>query len=242
MKSVTRILAAVSAPMALAVLMPEDVRADGLVIDKIYHPYVDALEREFEYRAIVPDEEDEFYTPAQLHRVSLGTALGSKVFTELNLIGEKDRGGGFAIEAWEFETKWQLTEQGEYAADFGMLFEYEIERHGRGQEAKVGLLTEKEWGRWSGTANLHLISEWGGPQGSELETAFTAQLRRRGAPLFEPGMEFYAGQGTRAAGPVIQGTAITGVRRSLHWEAGVVFGLDEASAPNTWRLLVEYEF
>ena len=242
MKSATRLLAVVAMPLALVALMSGRVLADGLVIDKVYHPYVDALERELEYRVVLPDEEDEFATPSQLHRLSLGTALGSKVFTELNLIGEKERGGGFAIEAWELETKWQLTEQGEYAADFGLLFEYEMQRHGRGQEVKLGLLTEKEWGPWSGAANLHLINEWGGPNGSEFETAFSVQIRRRGLPLFEPGIELYAGQGTRAAGPVIQGTVITGVRRSLHWEAGVIFGLDEASAPNTWRFLFEYEF
>jgi hypothetical protein len=216
--------------------------ADGLVVDKVYHPYVDALEREFEYRLLLPAKQDDFTVPAQLHRVSIGTALGSAVFTELNLIGEKERGGGFAIEAWELETKWQLTEQGEYAADFGLLFEYEMERHGRGQEAVLGLLTEKEWGLWSGAANLKLINEWGGTKGSEYETAFNVQLRRRGAPLFEPGVEFYAGQGTRAAGPVLQGTVITGVRRSLHWEAGIMFALDKASSPSTWRFLFEYEF
>jgi len=216
--------------------------ADGLVIDKVYHPYVDALEREFEYRLLLPAKQDGFYVPAQLHRASLGTALGAKVFTELNVIGEKERGAGFAIEAWELETKWQLTEQGEYLADFGLLFEYEAMPHGGGQEIKLGFLAEKEWGRWSGAANLHVINEWGGVGGSELETAFAAQLRRRGSPLFEPGVEFYAGQGTRGAGPVIQGTAVTGVRRSLHWEAGVIFALDEASSPSTWRFLVEYEF
>lgn len=217
-------------------------QADGLVIDKIYHPYVDALEQEFEYRLVVPDEEDEFPTPAQLHRISLGTSLGAKVFTELNLIGEKERGAGFTMEAWELETKWQLTEQGEYVADFGLLFEYESMRHGGGREVKLGFLTEKEWGNWSGAANLHLINEWGGVRGSEFETAFAAQLRRRGSPLFEPGVELYAGQGTRAAGPVVQGTAITGTRRSLHWEAGVIFALDEGSSPSTWRFLLEYEF
>jgi hypothetical protein len=227
---------------AWSLLLASRAYADGLVIDKVYHPYVDALERELEYRVLLPDEQDEFDTPSQLHRVSLGTGLGAKVFTELNMIGEKERGGGFAIEAWELETKWQLTEQGEYAADFGLLFEYETERHGGGQEVKVGFLSEKEWGRWSGAANLHLINEWGGPRGSEFETAFAAQIRRRGLPRFEPGIELYAGQGTRAAGPMIQGTAITGVRRSLHWEAGVMFGLDEASAPHTWRFLLEYEF
>jgi hypothetical protein len=226
----------------LLVLVAARAKADGLVIDKIYHPYVDALEQELEYRVLLPAKQDDFVVPAQLHRLSLGTSLGSKVFSELNLIGEKERGGGFAIQAWELETKWQLTEQGEYAADFGLLFEYEMARHDRGQEAIVGLITEKEWGLWSGTANLKLISEWGGIQGSELETVVNAQVRRRGARWFEPGVEFYAGQGTRAAGPMLQGTTITGVRRSLHWEAGIIFALDEASSPSTWRFLFEYEF
>lgn len=235
MKSIARMGAFV------VLLVAARVRADGLVVDKVYHPYVDALERELEYRVLLPAKQDDFPLPLQLHRLSLGTALGLHVFTELNAIGVKERGGGFELDAWELETKWQLTEQGQYAADFGLLFEYEKERNG-GQEVTVGLLTEKEWGRWSGAANLLLIDEWGGINGSEFETAFNAQLRRRGNALFEPGIEFYSGQGTRGMGPVIQGMAVTGVRRSLHWEAGVIFALDEASSPSTWRFLLEYEF
>jgi hypothetical protein len=33
-----------------------------------------------------------------------------------------------------------------------------------------------------------------------------------------------------------------GLGKKLHWEAGVVFGLDNKSPDNTWRFLTEYEF
>lgn len=31
-------------------------------------------------------------------------------------------------------------------------------------------------------------------------------------------------------------------RRKLHWEAGVIIGLDNKTPDNTWRLLTEFEF
>jgi hypothetical protein len=216
------------------------VLADGLVVDKVYHPYVDALESELEYRLLLPGKQQLFETPIQLHQLSLGTAIGSRVFVEAYLAGEKARGGGFDLEAFELETKWQLTEQGEYAADLGLLFEYETKRHTDAQEFTVAMLVEKEWGQWSGTANFRLIDEWGGPTGSEFETAFAAQIRRRWSSLLEPGLEFYAGEDTRGAGPVLQGNIVAGVRRSLHWEGGVIFGLNEEGPPATWRFLLEY--
>ncbi|MDY6982045.1 MAG: hypothetical protein SV422_03065 [Pseudomonadota bacterium] len=219
-----------------------NVHADGLVIDKIYHPYVDALERELEYRAFVPDRQATQPTPAQLHMVSLGTAIGSRLFAEVYTIGEKARGGGFATTAWEAEFKWQLTEQGEYWADWGLLFEYENERRRDAEEFSVALLAEKEWNRWSGAANLHVINEWGGSVVNEIETALALQLRHRYAQAFEPGIEFYAGQDARGIGPVVQGTVRTGLRKSLHWEAGAIAGLGDDSPDMTWRFLFEFEF
>jgi hypothetical protein len=198
------------------------VQADGVVIDKIYHPYVDALESELEYRALVQDEQHGISTQAQVHQLSLGTAIGSRMFAEVYAIGEKSRTGGFDLGAWEAELKYQLTEQGEYWADWGLLVEYENERNIDVEEFSLTLLAEKEWGNWSGAANFHLINEWGDD--------------------IDPEVEFYAGQNTRGIGPVLQGTFATGVRKAVHWETGVIFGLDNDSADQTWRFLLEYEF
>jgi hypothetical protein len=218
------------------------VRADGIVIDKIYHPYVDALEKELEYRSIYQDRQPGLATPAQVHQLSLGTALGARMFTELYLVGAKSRDGNFSLDAWEAELKWQLTEQGEYAVDWGLLVEYEDEQNIAAQEFTVAVLAEKEWGNWSGTANLRLINEWGADIEAEFETALALQARYRYSRFFEPALEFYAGQNTKGLGPVVQGTFNTGVRKALHWEAGLIFGLDDESADQTWRFLLEYEF
>jgi hypothetical protein len=226
----------------LLLLLSRGVSADGIVIDKVYHPYVDALEQEVELRSLLQDEQQGLVTPAQLHQLSLGTALSDAVFAELYLIGAKTRNGEFETEAWELEVKWQLSEQGEYWADYGLLFEYEDEIDADISEVTVGFLAEKELGDWSAAANLFLIREWGRDIQAEYETALAMQLRYRLRPEFEPAIEVYAGEDTRGIGPVLQGTLRTGVRRSLHWEAGLIFGVGASSPDQTWRLLFEYEF
>lgn len=217
-------------------------RADGLVIDKVYHPYVDALETELEIRHLVQDAQPGKVSPAQVYQMSLGTALSDAVFSEVYIHAAKDRNGGWQADAWEVEVKWQLSEQGEYWADYGLLFEYEDERQLDAREFTVGFLAEKEVGNFSTAANFMVIREWGTDIRSEYETALAMQTRYRLRETLEPGVEFYAGEDTRGLGPVLQGTWRTGVRRSLHWEAGLILGLDSKSPDQTWRFLFEYEF
>lgn len=226
----------------VAVLLTQAALADGLVIDKVYHPYVDALETELEIRALTQDAQPGKTTAAQVYQMSLGTALSDSVFAEAYVHAAKDRDGGLHADAWEVEVKWQLSEQGEYWADYGMLFEYEDERGLNAREFTVGFLAEKEMGSWSTAANFMVIREWGDDIGAEFETALAVQTRYRLRETLEPAVEFYAGQDTRGLGPVLQGNWRTGVRRNLHWEAGLIFGLDSKSPDQTWRFLFEYEF
>lgn len=218
------------------------VLADGIVVDKIYHPYVDALETEIEYRAVIQDRQPDLVTPGQIHQFAVGRAFGDRLFGELYAIGARNRSGTFSLEAWEAELKWQLTEQGEYAIDWGLLFEYEDEVEEDIREVTIGILAEREFGRWSGAANLMLISEWGRDINDEFETALNLQARYRMSQTFEPGLEFYAGQDSRGIGPVVQGTINLGLRKSLHWESGLIFGLGSDSPDTSFRFLFEYEF
>ena len=216
--------------------------ADGNTIDKIYHPYVDALEQEIEFRSVFQDKTGGLDNPRRLDQLSFGRSFGERWFAEVYLIGEKPRSGGYKLEAVELELKRQLTEQGEFWADWGMLFELEKEIQDDVQEVSVGLFIEKEFGRFSGTANLFLIQEWGSDINDELETAISLQARYRYSRFFEPALEYYQGQDNAGLGPVILGTANFGAGQSLHWEAGVIFGTDSKSADNTFRFLLEYEF
>lgn len=217
-------------------------QADGLVIDKVYHPYVDALETELEIRQLVQDPQPGTSNPAQVYQMSLGKALTDEIFSEVYIHAAKDRNGGWKADTLEVEVKWQLSEQGQYWVDYGLLFEYEDERQLDAREFTVGFLAEKESGNFSTAANFMVIREWGSAIRSEYETALAMQTRYRLRETLEPGIEFYAGEDTRGLGPVLQGTWRTGVRRNLHWEAGLILGLDSKSPDQTWRFLFEYEF
>lgn len=212
------------------------------VIDKIYHPYVDALEQEIEYRLIVqanqPGEPDD----VALHQLSYGRSFGDKWFSEIYLIGEKSDVQSFEIEAYEIETKWQLTEQGEFWADLGLLFELEKADGESIWELSTALLVEKELGKWSGTTNLFITQEFGRDIDEELEATFGSQIRYRYSRYLEPAIEFYSGEDVNALGPVLQGNLIVGTRRTLHWESGIIFSLDGYSPNRTLRFLLEYEF
>ena len=218
------------------------VCADGLAIDKVYHPYVDALETEIEYRLVDIGSGASATWAEQKHQLAIGRSFAEKWFAEVYLIGEKYTGEGLDLEAFEIELKRQLTEQGEYTFDAGLLFEYENEYEEDIQELTAALLLEKEVGRWSAAFNLHLIYEWGDGIDNEFETALSMQTRLRGSRVFEPGIELYLGQDTQGIGPVIQGTFNTGPRKSLHWEAGLIFGLIDETPDQTFRFLLEYEF
>lgn len=62
-----------------------------LVVDKIYHPYVDALENEIEYRSIFQNKQDGLDNPKELYRLALGRSIAKSLIAELYLIGAKSR-------------------------------------------------------------------------------------------------------------------------------------------------------
>ena len=215
--------------------------ADGFVIDKVYHPYVEPLEREIEYRTLWVDDRTSANGRWQ-HRVGFGAAFLDRFFAELYYIANDDSGKNASSDAYELELKWQLTEQGEYSADWGLLFELEKADNESKFEYATRLLAEKEFGRWVGTANLAAIYEWGHKIKNELESTVTSQLRYRYRPGFEPAVELYMGQSTKGLGPVALGDLRFSGRQKLHWELGLIFGMDSKTPDQTVRGMLEYEF
>ncbi len=142
----------------------------------------------------------------------------------------------------EVELLWQMSEQGEYAVDYGLLFELEKERDVGTWEYSTTLLLEKEIGRYSATANLGLIYEWGDEIDNEWETALALQGRYRYSPRFEPALEFYMAEDTLGLGPVLTGVERLGLMKALRWEAGIILGMDKDTADYTLRGVLEYEF
>lgn len=220
--------------LALSLLLPTMVMADNLAIDKVYHPYVQAMEKEVEWRLVAADGD-------HLQRLGIGRTLTDRIFVEGYLIAAEE-GDTFRLQGYELETRLQLTEQGEYAIDWGLLLELEKAHEEDEYELATALLMEKQWGRWVGAANLWLEYEWGDAVKDEFETATALQARYRLSPEFEPAVEFYGGENTRALGPVAMGDIRFAAGKKLHWETGVLLGLSKKTPDATLRVLAESEF
>lgn len=206
----------------------------------VYHPYVNEREREAEYGLTWRGIGDDSLT---LQRASVGYSWTDRLATELYLLSEFPSHGGVRARAYEFEVKWQLTEQGEYASDWGLLFEAEagngIDRH----EVAAGVLWEKELGhRWVAAANAMLEYEFGTDIGNEFETAFRGQLRYLNRPAFEPAIELHLDDQDYAAGPAAEGALGLAPGKQLRWTVAALFGIGHSTPAKSLRASLELEF
>lgn len=240
MRNHLRLFISIISASALQISIP--VYADGNSVDKVYHPYVLPMETEIELRSISQHDDDAALDDQQVHRLGIGASFIEYWFTEIYLIGDNASTENFEINAVEIEAKVQLTEQGEYSADWGLLFELERNYKSDTLEFAAGLLIEKEWGRWNGALNAFLEYEQRPSLRNEIETILAMQLRYRYSRLFEPALELYNNQDTLAIGPVIMGNIRLGIAKKFHWEFGVILGLDNRTPDQTVRALLEYEF
>lgn len=215
--------------------------ADGYSIGKVYDPYVNALEKELEYRMHY-DKLDSDTPNVTTHYLGYGQSLNDRIFVEAYLVASDVNGEPIEIEGHELELKWQLTEQGEYSADYGLLFELEREDHGEEWEAATALLIAKDWRKTSLLANLKAIYEWGDEIDNEWETSASFQYKYRYKRELEPMLELHLGEDTAAFGPMLGGLVRTGGMNKLYWYAGVLAGLKDKTPDVIFKGGVEFEF
>ena len=227
------------ASVSLLLSYTSTVCADGVVVDKVYHPYVTANEQEVEWRLFSP-KESKNNNLAQ--RFAYGQSLTDTIMLELYLVGERDINDDFSLSSYELEARWMLTEQGEYWADWGLLFEIEKVQRQKNWEVTSGVLVEKEFGRASLTFNAFIIYEWGKTIVSEFETEFRLQYRYRYLEQLQPAIELYSGQNYLGIGPAFMGIQRFDGQKQLKWDVGFITGLDSRSKGHILRVAIEYEF
>ncbi len=227
---------------AIVVLLftPRFAHADGVIVDKVYDPYVQPLETELEWRLV--DQSDDALPDSQKQAFGFGRSLSDRWAYEIYVISWRDSGQSLSFDTYEFEVKWQLTEQGEYAFDWGMLFELERSVDANAWELSTGLLTSRDIGRVTATANFDLIYEWGERVESEIETALHVQTRYRLREAFEPALELHMGQDTLVLGPSIMGLLRPAQGKKLRWELGIFAGMNSSSPDYTIKANLEFEF
>ncbi len=213
--------------------------ADGIVVDKVYHPYVVANEMEVEWR-LMSSQNTEFNRLGQ--RFGIGFSLTENVAIEFYAIGERYEEQNFEVSAYEIETRWMITEQGQYWADWGAVFELERNTALDSFEAAAGLVFEKEFRNTSLTLNWFTIYEEGAKIESELETEFRLKYRYRYIPEIQPAIEMYVGEDYFGIGPAIMGVRRFHGQKQLKWEAGFITEVANQGKDHTFRLSLEYEF
>ena len=230
--------------IAVFLLGIPSANADGPVVDKVYHPYVLPLETEVEWRFTANERNkdlgEEKDTLSQ--RIGYGRSLSENVTIEVYVVGERSHDTEFKLEGYEVEVRWMITEQGEYAVDWGMLFEVEKQHNFDNWEVKTGILAETEIGKGSITANLFALYEFGETLDNEFETELSLQYRYRLRPGFQPAVELYAGEDYLGIGPAFMGIHRFEKQKQIKWEVGIIFGLTNESSDNTVRIAIEYEF
>lgn len=208
-------------------------------VDKVYHPYVLPLEKEFEWRFTSQQSEE---GNQLLQRFAFGHSISERVTLEAYLVAARDENEDFGIEAYELEARWMITEQGEFWADWGALFELEKLHKKDAWEFTTGILTEKEIGRHSITSNILLSTEWGNDAEEELELEFRFKYRFRWQPYMQPGLELYSSDDYLGIGPAFMGIQRFEGQKQLKWELAFIQGLNGESNDKTLRFLLEYEF
>lgn len=233
MKLITYVL------FTLILLMSPVAQSDGFSVDKVYHPYVLPLEREVEWR-FTSRKNDVGNVLTQ--RFAFGHSVSEFVTVEAYIVAARDENDNFGLEAYEIETRWMITEQGQYWADWGALFELE-KRHGEDiWEFSSGLLMEKEFGRTSLTTNLFVSYEWGKNISDQIETELRLQYRYRWQPWLQPAIELYSGDDFIGLGPGFLGVHRYQGQKQLKWELGFIAGLNGDSKDHSLRFALEYEF
>ena len=115
------------------------------------------------------------------------------------------------------------------------------------------MLLEKQIGNYLHTANFELDRQVGTNHSRETGFEFAWRSKYRLKPSFEPGIELYWAPGDidnfkrsseqeLSIGPVIGGKFMLGNKRKLRYEVGYLHGLNDATARDTWKALLEYEF
>jgi hypothetical protein len=226
-----------------AVFLPAAAWAGGGlsngVVDKVYHPYVLPLEREFEWRFMSRQNDS---GNSLVQRLGYGQSISEHITLEGYIIGERDQSDDFGLIAIELEARWMITEQGQYWADWGALFELDKQHDEDIWEFTSGVLVEKEFGRSSLTANYLVEYEWGSVISSSFHTEFRLQYRYRFIPEIQPAIELYTGQEFVGIGPSFMGVHRFDRQKQLKWELGFIAGLNGDRKDHTLRMSLEYEF
>lgn len=220
--------------------------------DYVYTPLVTAGEKEIDFKMGTSSTRNQPTESAA--SLGLGYGVNSWWFTEFYAKYKRELNQDTRFDAWEWENKFQLTEQGQYPVDVGFLVE--IERPidtTEGWELKWGPLFQAEKGKWQFNANFLFQRYFSAAVPTNYQFLYQWQVKYRWTERLEYGMQGFGELGdadnwtppdqqTHRMGPAVFGRLPLGQGHALRYNAAWLIGSAPAAPDNTLRLQVEYEF
>ena len=223
---------------------------EAKAIDLIYPATIHEGEVDVELRGTLTDDHRSEGDNRLKTIFGVGYGINSWWATEINAVLRKEPSDSSEVTAVQFENRFQLTEQGEYAWNVGLYGEYEFSTVGHATDAvEAKVLLDNEWGDLLTKINLIAEREVGENSSDDIEGELAASTRYRWKPAIEPGIEYQAGFGPlddtgsfnsqeHLLGPVIEGRLAKGVK----YELAFLLGVSDAAPDRVLRWMIEYEF
>ena len=150
----------------------------------------------------------------------------------------------------EWENIFALTEPGQYWADLGLFAELARD-HAEGRNVvAIGPMLQKEIGPVQANINLLFERQLGAHAEPGAEINYAWQVKWRGNPRFEPGVQGFGTMGRtndfareteHKIGPAFFSQAVVGTRDKIKFDAAILFGLNRNTPDTTVRFNLEYE-
>lgn len=218
-------------------------RADDFIV---YSPHVIATQTEVELRGFDVSDGRGDYNGGRAAELSVAHAFNGWWKPELYLAEyEREPGEGGKLVGYEFENTFQLTEPGQYWADFGLLASYGHPKGGGPGELEFGPLIEKTAGRFDHRLNLIWEKHIGAGAESKTEFRYSYQGTYAVSKAFRPGIEAYGRPDDDAyqAGPIVAGEwHVPHSTGNVEYRFGMLLGINAAAPRRTWLAQLEYEF
>jgi hypothetical protein len=221
---------------------------------EIHSPTVEEGVLELEVFGTRTVDRDRDKNNEQKHKFEISYGINAWWQSEIEAIVKKEPGGKLKYDATEWENIFQLTPQGKYWLDAGLLFAYERPiKHDDPDAVELGVLLQKDVGPLVFVTNTIFSRKIGQNAGKGIGFEYGAAARypwRRevqfaieafGEPGRLTGFEKFSDQ-EHMIGPFVLGKLNIGrLPGVFKYEVGYLFGLTRGTPDGTVKWTVEYE-
>lgn len=248
-----RITAGVAITLGMAASLTAGLPSAARAGDyQVYSPNVTRGEKEVELRGFTSQGTGPNTGTEKAVRASVGYSPTDFWATELYANAEQEPGETLKLEEYEWENRFQLTPQGKYPVDLGLLSEIEIPRFSHDPyEVKLGPSLARDFGRVTAQLNLFAARQYGTNAQPGVELSYRSRLLYRYERALSPEIEAYGqpvgrfgdwGSPRNQIGPGLTGQVIANDGGKWRYSAVLLFGATTAAADTTLVGRLEYEF